>query len=341
MDVRLSPEQTALQDASAQLADKLGPRTVADLDDRERAAKLDAAVAATGWREMRVGEAGAPSASGTEVVLVAEELSRRLADAPFLGPNLAVELRRAAGLPPADVAETVLLAPALNEVACIPLGQVPEAVAVDAAGAVRALAVTPTRGGHLVVAVDLAEGSGPTPVDLTRTMLRPVGEAHLVDGSEVAIADDDLTRWLAFGLAVTSADLVGLMQGAVDLSTAYAADRRQYGAPIGSFQAVQHLLADALVATEGSRSTTLHAGWAVDALDPAAALAAAATAKAYASRAARSVCETAIQIHGGIGNTWECLAHIYLRRALLSSDVLGGTGPNIERVLAHHQLGEP
>ena len=96
----------------------------------------------------------------------------------------------------------------------------------------------------------------------------------------------------------------------------------------------------AFVLMEGSRSATLHAVWAVDALDPDDALAAAAVAKAYSARAARTVCETAIQVHGGIGNTWECLAHVYLRRALLSSDVLGGTGPNLARVLAHHGIGD-
>ena len=82
----------------------------------------------------------------------------------------------------------------------------------------------------------------------------------------------------------------------------------------------------------------LHAAWAVDALAPDEALAAGSVAKAYCSRAARTVCETAIQVHGGIGNTWECLAHVYLRRALQSSDVLGGTGPSLARVLSHHRI---
>ena len=101
---------------------------------------------------------------------------------------------------------------------------------------------------------------------------------------------------------------------------------------------MQHLLADAFVAMEGSRSIALHAAWAVDALAGPDALAAAAAAKAYCARAARSVCETAIQVHGGIGNTWECLAHVFLRRALLSSDVLGGVGPNLARVLAARNI---
>ena len=128
------------------------------------------------------------------------------------------------------------------------------------------------------------------------------------------------------------------MCGAMQLSTDYATQRRQYGAPIGSFQAVQHMLADAFVVMEGSRSVALHAAWAVDALPTGDAVAAASVAKAYCSRAARDVCETAIQVHGGIGNTWECLAHVFLRRALLSSDILGGAGRSLDRVLAHHGI---
>ena len=136
-----------------------------------------------------------------------------------------------------------------------------------------------------------------------------------------------------------SADLVGIMRGGTELATDYAKERRQYGAPIGSFQAVQHLLADAHVLTEGSRSVMVHAAWAVDALPPTEALAAAAGAKAYCARSARTVCETVIQVHGGIGNTWECMAHVFLRRALLSTDILGGVGASLDKVLAHHGIG--
>jgi alkylation response protein AidB-like acyl-CoA dehydrogenase len=128
------------------------------------------------------------------------------------------------------------------------------------------------------------------------------------------------------------------MRGAVDLACAYAKQRRQFGVPIGSFQAVQHLLADAHARAEGSESIALYAAWAVDALGAADALAAAAAAKAYCARAAREVCEVAIQVHGGIGNTWECLAHVYLRRALLSIDLLGGIGPSLALVLARHGI---
>ena len=100
MDVRLSPEQQALRDSAAQVVDRLGPQTVGQLDDGERAEKLDAAIAASGWRELRSPEDGdAPLASGVEVAIIAEELGRGLADAPFVGPTLAAELRRLVGAP--------------------------------------------------------------------------------------------------------------------------------------------------------------------------------------------------------------------------------------------------
>jgi alkylation response protein AidB-like acyl-CoA dehydrogenase len=315
MDVRLSSEQQALRDTVVQVVGQLGPRTVADLDDRERAAKLDAAVQGAGWRELRTAtEDGTPWSSAVEAAIVTEELSRGLADTPFVGPTLAAELRRLCAAPPA-AAETVG-------------GVAAEHVAIDAATAATALLLD---GERTVVAVALPEGR--TTVDLTRPSA-PIDPSS----DRVAVGDVtevDVTRWTAFGLALTSADLVGTMRGAVELARAYAVDRRQYGAAIGSFQAVQHLLADAFVAMEGSLSVALHAAWAVDALDPAESLAAAAVAKAYCARAARFVCETAIQVHGGIGNTWDCLAHVHLRRALVSTDVFGGVGPNLERVLAH------
>lgn len=144
---------------------------------------------------------------------------------------------------------------------------------------------------------------------VTEEFARGLADVPLVD------TDD-----LATGLALSSAELVGIMRGAIELSVAYARDRKQYGAPIGSFQAIQHMLADAFVALEGSRSVALHAAWAVDALEPHDAIAAGSVALAYCARAARDVCETAIQVHGGIGNTWECLAHVYLRRVLAATE---------------------
>ena len=341
MDVRLSPEQIALRDAAAHVVDRLGPHAVGELDDPERAAKLDAAVDASGWRELRAAtDDGTPWASGVEVALVAEELGRGLADTAFLGPILAADLRRQAGAPPATAPETVGLTSDLAAIACRPLGApAGEVVAVDAAGATVATVLVPAEGGHTLAQVPVAAPA--TRVDLTRATaaLDPATALVALADQTRPVTDDGEVRWIALGLALTAADLVGTMRGAVDLATGYAKERRQYGTAIGSFQAVQHLLADAFVAVEGARSATLHAAWAVDALPPAEALAAGAVAKAYSARAARTVCETAVQVHGGIGNTWECLAHVYLRRALLASDVLGGAGASLARVLDHHGIG--
>ena len=113
--------------------------------------------------------------------------------------------------------------------------------------------------------------------------------------------------WTALGLAISAADLVGVMRGAVALARDYATERRQFGQPVGAFQAVQHLLADAFVATEGARSAALHAAWAVDACPAPEALAAAAAAKAYCARAARRSARPRCRSTGGSatpGSAW-------------------------------------
>jgi alkylation response protein AidB-like acyl-CoA dehydrogenase len=359
MDVRLSPEQRALRDSVGQVMGRLGPKAVADLDDEERSGKLDAAVAASGWRELRAAGSGSdPLASAVEAALVAEELARGLADTPFLGPTLAADLRRRAAAAPATAPETVLFRPDLSAPATVDAGSAslsatavdaglpsvatgsatPSAVAVDAGHASVALALEPGPAGARLATVPI-EAASPR-VDLTRPSGVPAAGAcpARVTGTR-PLTEADLDSWTALGLALTCADLVGTMRGAVQLGCGYATVRRQYGSLIGSFQAVQHLLADAHVATEGSRSVALHAAWAVDALPPREALAAGAVAKAYCARAARTVCETVIQVHGGIGNTWDCLAHLFLRRSLLSADALGGVGLSLQRVMDHHAIG--
>jgi len=340
MDVRLSSVQQALRESVAVAVDRLGPRTVAQLDDLERSEKLEAAIVASGWRELREPEGGgAPLASGVEAAIVAEELGRGLADAPFLGPTLAAELRRLAGAPAAPGGETVVLVPSLSDLLVVVDGApAAGAVAIDARAADAALVLVPGQGGFALAVVPL-RSVGPG-VDLTRpsALIDPSSALPFAQQSR-PLSFDDVTRWTALGLALTCADLVGVMRGAIDLSCGYASTRRQFGHPVGSFQAVQHLLADALVLMEGSRSVARHAAWAVDTLTPGHALGAAAGAKAYCARAARTVCETSIQVHGGVGNTWECLAHVHLRRALLSGEILGGVGVNLARVLAHHEIG--
>jgi Acyl-CoA dehydrogenase, C-terminal domain len=135
------------------------------------------------------------------------------------------------------------------------------------------------------------------------------------------LSEEDAGRWRALALTITCADLVGAARGAHALAVDYAKVREQYGATIGSYQAVGHLLAESLALIEGSISVLRHAAWAVDELHAPEAIESAKVAKIYCARAALTVCETSIQVHGGIGNTWECLAHVYLRRVLAATEL--------------------
>jgi hypothetical protein len=288
MDVRLTAEQQQLRDAAAKLADDLGPGSVHDLADGERIARLDKQIQLTGWRSLRSDEATA-----VEVAIVAEEFGRGLVDAPFLGPVLADDLARRVG--DDGSGSTVAVG-----------GQ-----AIDARGYRRAL----TLDGTTVSAAGV--GAARDTVDLTRTAADLVEKTTPVGDLD----SDGAQRWLALALATTSADLVGTARGAHNLACEYAKIREQYGKSIGSYQAVAHLLAESLALIEGSVSILRHAAWAVDELNPAEAIRAGRFAKVYCARAARTVCETAIQVHGGIGNTWECLAHVFLRRALTSTQL--------------------
>ncbi|MGA5466874.1 acyl-CoA dehydrogenase family protein [Mycobacterium sp. NPDC050041] len=156
----------------------------------------------------------------------------------------------------------------------------------------------------------------PASVDLTGSLAGV--EQSPAELSE--LSDDDRGRWYALALAATTADIVGAARGAHALACEYAKVREQYGSTIGSYQAVAHLLAESLALIEGSISVSRHAAWAVDELPVTEAVEAGRVAKVYCARSALTVCETSIQVHGGIGNTWECLAHIYLRRVLAATE---------------------
>ena len=327
MDTRDSPEQGELRRAARQLARELGPRTVADLDDATRAKRLAGAVRDAGWLELR-GDAGDghPLASGVEAAIVAEALGAAAADVAFSGPVLAADIARRAGLPPSEDAGIAFDA-SLTDLATV---QASSLHVVDA-GADESTAYVLAADGRLArVAVDDGDSVGS---DLTRIVraIPPGTSAESLEASK-QLGEDDLVAWTALGLALTSADLVGVMRGVLDVTVAYAAERKQYGVPVGSFQAVQHLLAEAHCLLEGSHSVALHASWAVDNLPAYEARAAGRVAKAYCARAARTVCETAVQVHGGIGNTWECMAHVYLRRALLSSQWFGDVGEQLRQI---------
>jgi alkylation response protein AidB-like acyl-CoA dehydrogenase len=287
MDARLTSEQQQLREAAAKLADDFGPGSVADLDDESRRARLAKTVDSTGWRSLR-----SDGASGVEVALVAEEFARGLVDVPFLGPLLADDLYRLLEIDP--------------QPATIAVGN----AAVDADGAARALRLS----GGTVDSVGV--GAAREAADLTRVTAAVSGSAEPVG----ELTEEQAQRWYALALTVTTADLVGAARGTLTLATEYAKVREQYGSAIGSYQAVAHMLAEGLALIEGSVSVLRHAAWAVDELPVVEAVEAARVAKIYCARAALAVCEMSIQVHGGIGNTWECLAQVYLRRVLAATE---------------------
>ena len=140
-----------------------------------------------------------------------------------------------------------------------------------------------------------------------------------------------LARGLDIAAAALSAELVGGMQRCLDLAVEYAKMRKQFGKPIGTYQAVQHQCADMYLETESARSAAYYAAWALQENIPDAAVAVS-IAKMYASDAGRTVGNRAIQIHGGMGFTWENDLHLYYRRAKASETALGDATFHRERI---------
>ena len=140
-----------------------------------------------------------------------------------------------------------------------------------------------------------------------------------------------LERALHVATAALVAEMAGGMQRVLELSVAYAKARKQFGKPIGQFQAVQHHCADMFLLTESSRSAAYYAAWALQENAPEARLAVS-IAKAYASDAYREVGNRGIQIHGGMGFTWENDVHLYYRRAKASEIAFGDAAFHRERI---------
>lgn len=323
MDVRLSDEQQMLVDTAARIAVDNGLASVEDLGSIEdHAAAHWAVLADAGLLALRVPEsAGGMGASAVEVCLVGAELSKALTPAPFVIQGAVVPaLLGAAGA--ADLLEAVAYGTRRIGVAMTPdlqwIAQPnSDAVLVGIDGADAVLSMTADGAVHLHPIADASRADG---LDLTQGAL----QASLEGGDRLgAVAPDEQLRVEALALTALAADLVGLMQAALDETVIYLRDRQQFGKPIGSFQALQHLAADAAVLTEASRSSMLRAAWAVDRLSPEGAVLAARQAKAYAGRAARTVIEICTQCHGGVAVTWEHLMHLRLRRALFDDQLFG------------------
>ncbi|WP_226362698.1 acyl-CoA dehydrogenase family protein [Pseudonocardia sp. ICBG1142] len=147
-------------------------------------------------------------------------------------------------------------------------------------------------------------------------------------------ADGALRHAFRTAGALLAAEQAGIARRLLDLTVAYAKERLQFGRPIGSFQAVKHRCADMLVAVEQARTAALHAAWAVD--DPRIddADLAVSIAQATCSETTYRVAADAVQLHGGIGFTWEHVAHLYYKRAVADAALLGSAEAHRERIAA-------
>ena len=215
-----------------------------------------------------------------------------------------------------------------------------EKLFVADAGVADFLLVAARIDGDLAVVIVPAGASGvkttPTAgVDLTRRLYRVSCENVVVPGGNLVARGGDARRALDAALDVASvglsAEMVGGMQQLVDLTVAYAKTRNQFGKPIGSFQAVQHLCVDMFALLEGSRSAAYYAAWALGENHPQARVAVS-VAKAYASEAYREAGNKSIQVQGGMGFTWENDAHLHYRRAKGSELACGDASFHRERI---------
>ncbi|MCF6389936.1 acyl-CoA/acyl-ACP dehydrogenase [Mycobacterium sp. MBM] len=207
---------------------------------------------------------------------------------------------------------------------------------VDADGADELLVAAMGPDGVALYAVD-TDGPGVrrTPL-VTLDLTRPQADIELSDAPARLVAgpgeaDRVITHALQIGSALLAVEQVGAAQHLLTLSVEYAKSRLQFGRPIGSFQAVKHRLAEGMVDLEHARSAAYHAVWALSdgSDDPALA---ASIAQALASTAFSRIAADTIQVHGGIGFTWEHQAHLYLKRAATDAALLGSAEAHRDRV---------
>jgi alkylation response protein AidB-like acyl-CoA dehydrogenase len=285
-----------------------------------------------------------------ELVVIAEEMGYALAPSPWFSTTCATLLLVAAGtggqrerwLAPLATGEsrgTVAVwdehsgwAPDHSEVepgsdgrlSCVKIA-VPDAASADF------LIVSGADGQHWLVARS-AQGVSIEPeaaIDPTRKLFRVTLSGAPAERLEVA--PDAVARAYSTMVTLLAAENVGVGQRAMEMAVEYAKDRSQFDRPIGAYQAVSHRCAQMLLEVEGSRSLCYWAGWAL-AHEPETGPRAASMAKAYAGDAGFRVAASALQVHGGIGFTYEHDLHFFLKRAHANAHAFGDSRWHRDRV---------
>ncbi|MFC8430074.1 acyl-CoA dehydrogenase family protein [Streptomyces sp. NPDC057253] len=302
-------------------------------------------------------EWGGAGASLAEQLLVLEELGRVLYDGPFLATVIATAALNAVGSDAAgallrgvaDGTTVVTLAEAEGDAFFRPPADTQARIdggtarvtgvkryVLDAGVADVLLVTAVTANEPVLVAVETsAPGVEVTPVrTLDRTRRLAIVSLNDAEGTVLATgaaAAATLAHAHDVAIAALAAEQVGGAARCLDLTVAYSHLREQFGRPIGSFQALKHRCADVLLSVEQSRSAVLYAAWAAQE-DPAELEVAACVAGARASETYLQAAQENLQMHGGIGFTWEHDAHLYLRRAKSSHQLFGSPGEHRRRL---------
>ena len=327
MDFGFNDEQSEIKGTAKQfLADRFKPDVVRELAE---AGSYDDAlwkeICELGWPGIAISEADGGQGLGmVELIILCEELGYACAPTPFLSNAAAGLALAAAG---SDEQRGRYLAGSAS-------GEVRGTVGVTGAGSNGAGPLVPDAdGAEFIVLIDgdqgvVVDGSAATlspvdAIDSTRRYARVAADGEPLEG-DVAAARDRIAVAIA-------AELTGIAQRALDMSVAYAKDRQQFGRPIGAYQGVSHTCARMFYDLEEARSLTYYAAWVADA-EPESLPLAAAMAKARASDAAWEVTKAAIQVHGGIGFTWEHDLHFLLKRARAAGQLFGTAAEHRDRV---------
>jgi alkylation response protein AidB-like acyl-CoA dehydrogenase len=349
MDFDLSEDQLALRDGARALLDDRAaiPRVRAVAQTPERWDRdLWAAMVDQGWLGVAVPETeGGVGLGPVELGVLLEEIGRHVAPAPFLPTVLALEMFRRVGDTRAvarvlagDLRACVAWSRSATAVRAEPTGRewtltgrpdpVPFASMADIA-----LVLAADADGPALFAVDL-DVLGRPAVEPAMDLTRPVAWLEL-DGVDAWRLGGDamVTALLDLGATATALEMLGGASRALEMAVEYAKERVQFGRPIGSFQAVKHRCADMLVDVEGMRSTAYWAAWCLGADDPDQSIAAS-TAKTWGSDASKRVMASALQVHGGIGFTWEHDLHLFLKRAQLDQLSFGDAVEHRTRLAA-------
>jgi alkylation response protein AidB-like acyl-CoA dehydrogenase len=326
MDFEFSEDEVALADGMRRLCAGRFP-----LDQIRGAEGQGVTITASGWSELadagvfslRLPEdAGGLGLGTAAAAVVFEELGRALVPGPILATHLAAGTVEGAG--DGKVMVGAVRRPQSRSAS----GGSAAPVIIGHLGSLGALVVVGDDG---LAVVDPATLDA-VAVERSLDPLTPLWRVdHLPVGERVG-GPDASALWRRDAAVLGGALLVGLAAATVDMAVAYAQERQQFGKPIGSFQAVKHLCADMLVRSEVARAAVHAAAVTIDQPDVGDATRAAAGAGLLAVEAAIANGKTCIQVHGGMGFTWEVPAHLYLMRARVLAGELDGTDALAELV---------